>query len=151
MYGISKNYITKQRSSKLSLIFFFPWLNLFLSHYFRILFVAISSEDHDGSNNCDFEKCFCPHTAMNGFLFKHDTIWSKLVLKLFYNYIIKRKHAVALKTMFRSPKKLFPIESLSDFHFYYEILSLRTPNFESYVLRQNIYQNVSMVSCSSLS
>ena len=83
--------------------------------------------------------------------FLNMTTWSKLVLKLFYNYIIKRKHAVALKTMFRNPKKLFPIESLSDFRYYYEILSLRTPNIESYVLRQNIYQNVSMVSCSSLS
>ena len=65
--------------------------------------------------------------------FLNMTTWSKLVLKLFYNYVIKRKHAVALKTMFRNPKKLFPIESLSDFHYYYEILSLRTPNFESYV------------------
>ena len=83
--------------------------------------------------------------------FLNMTTWSKLVLKLFYNYILKQKHAVALKTMFRNPKKLFPIESLSDFRYYYEILSLRTPNFESYVLRQNIYQNVSMVSCSSLS
>ena len=63
--------------------------------------------------------------------FLNMTTWSKLVLKLFYNYILKQKHAVALKTMFRNPKKLFPIESLSDFRYYYEILSLRTPNFES--------------------
>ena len=88
---------------------------------------------------------------MNSFLFKYDNLVQISFETINYKYILKQKHAVALKTMFRNPKKLFPIESLSDFRYYYEILSLRTPNFESYVLRQNIYQNVSMVSCSSLS